>query len=287
MKFKLNLLLIALIAAVTFSLSSCSISDVAPGYVAVKVKKYGSEKGINPTELTPGRYVVGINEDLYDFPTFTQNYVWTSDSTEGSPNNESFNFQDVQGLELNADIGISFHIDPMKADVIFQKYQKGIDEITDVYMRNMVRNALVTNSATMDVADIYGAGKVGLMNDITAAVRKECSPIGIEVENIYWIGRIKVPESVKKAINSKIEATQIAVQRENEIRATEAEAAKKVAQAQGEAEALTIEATAKAKANKLLSSSITPTLVEYEKVKQWDGKLPGVTGGSVPFLNLK
>jgi len=285
MKNKLSIILIALIGVVIFS--SCKIKDVEPGTVAVKVTKFGSEKGVNAVELTPGRYTIGINTSLYPFPTFTQNYVWTSDSTEGSPTNESFNFQDVQGLELNADLGITYHIQPDKADVIFQKYRKGLDEITHVYLRNMVRDALVNASSTMDVADIYGIGKTALMTTVKKAVVTQCEPLGIIIENIYWIGRIKVPESVKKAINSKIEATQIAQQRENELRATEAEAAKKVAVAQGDADALTIAAAAEAKANRLKSSAITQSLIEYEKAIRWDGKLPQVTGGSIPMINLK
>jgi len=285
MRSKLNVILFVLLGAIMFS--SCKIKDVEPGTVAVKVTKFGSNKGVNTVELTPGRYTVGINTTLYAFPTFTQNYVWTSDSTEGSPNDESFNFQDIQGLELNADLGITYHIQPDKADVIFQKYQKGLDEVTHIYLRNMVRNALVNASSTMDVADIYGAGKTGLMSTIKKNVIAQCEPLGIIIEEIYWIGRIKVPESVKKAINSKIEATQIAQQRENELRATEAEAAKKVAVAQGEADALTIAATAESKANRLKAAAITPALIEYQKILQWDGHLPQVTGSSIPMINLK
>ena len=285
MKLKLKFVLFLLIGVVIFS--SCKIKDVNPGTVAVKVKKFGSGKGVQAEEVGPGRYTIGINTDFHVFPTFTQNYVWTSDSTEGSPTDESFNFQDVQGLELNADLGITYHIQPDKADIIFQKYQKGLDEITHVYLRNMVRDALVTTSSTMDVADIYGPGKTLLMDKIKKLVMVQCEPLGIIIENIYWIGRIKVPATVKKAIDSKIEATQIAQQRENELRAIEAEAAKKVAAAKGEAEALTITAEAEAKANRLKAAAINTNLIEFEKVLKWDGKLPQVTGGSIPMIDLK
>lgn len=285
MKSKLSIFLCVLIMAISFS--SCKVKTVDRGYAAVKFKKYGSEKGINKTPLGPGWYTIGINEDLFLLPTFTQNYVWTSDSTEGSPTDESLNFQDIQGLELNADLGITYHVDITKAADILEKYNMGLSEITDLYLRNMIRDALVMRASKMDVADIYGSGKAGLIAAVQEDVSKQCAPIGIIVEKIYLIGRIKVPAVVKAAIDAKINATQLAQQRENEIREVEAAAAKKVAEATGTAEALTINAKAEAAANKLISASMTPLLVEKLKVERWDGKLPGVTGGGIPFLNLK
>lgn len=35
-----------------------------------------------------------------------------------------------------------------------------------------------------------------------------------------------------------------------------------------------------------IAASITPTLVEYERIKKLDGKLPQVQGGATPFVNL-
>lgn len=266
--------------------SSCS--KVPAGNVGIKFYLLGGAKGVDYEELTPGRYWIGINQELYKFPTFTQNYVWTSNAEESSPNDESFNFQDVQGLELNADVGITYHIDPEKVDVIFQKYKRGIDEITDVFLRNMVRDALVERSSKLNVEYIYGEGRGELMDSVTFDVRLQCDEIGIMVDKIYWIGRIKLPPSVKGAIDAKIQATQIAQQRENELREAEAAAKKKIAEAQGEAESITLRAEAQAKANQILSRSITPTLVEYMKAEKWNGELPYMTGGNViPMIDLK
>jgi regulator of protease activity HflC (stomatin/prohibitin superfamily) len=68
---------------------------------------------------------------------------------------------------------------------------------------------------------------------------------------------------------------------------------KKMFQAQGDsiaaagrAKAITAEAQAQASANELLSRSITGTLVQYEMAKRWDGKMPQVSGGAIPMLQL-
>lgn len=59
----------------------------------------------------------------------------------------------------------------------------------------------------------------------------------------------------------------------------EAEAAK--IKAQGEAEAIKARAEAEAEANRKISESITPELIDYNRIESWDGKLPSVmTGGN-------
>ena len=56
--------------------------------------------------------------------------------------------------------------------------------------------------------------------------------------------------------------------------------------AAGQAKAITGLAEAQAKANELLSRSITATLVQYEIAKKWDGKLPTYSGGGTPMIQL-
>ena len=62
------------------------------------------------------------NEELYLFPTYQQNYVWTKDKTEGSPTDESITFQTKEGLSINTDVGISLSVDPDHVSVLFQKF---------------------------------------------------------------------------------------------------------------------------------------------------------------------
>lgn len=261
-------------------------SKVPAGNVGIKFYLLGQKKGIESEELKPGRYWIGLNEELYLFPTFTQNYVWTSDKQEGSINDESFNFQDNQGLELNADIGITYHLDPTKVNIIFQKYKRGISEITDIFLRNMVRDALVSRSSVLNVEYIYGEGRSSLIDSVSLDVNRQCNELGIIIDKIYWIGRIKLPPTVKQAIDAKIKATQIAQQRENELREAEAEAKKKIAEAEGQAKSRLLVAEAEAKANRLLSASITPALVNYKATDKWNGVLPQVSGQNTPFISL-
>lgn len=274
-----------LIIMLALTLASCS--KVPAGFVGVKVFLLGGAKGIDSEELSPGRYWIGFNEDLFLFPTFTQNYVWTKDLQEGSPNNEEILFQTKEGMEVSGDFGISYHVDPSKVSVIFQKYRKGIEEITDIYLRNMTRDALNHYASNMSVESVYGAGKTAMIKSVEETVREQVAEIGIIVERIYLIGSLRLPNEVIAALNRKIQATQKAEQVENELREAEATAKKQVALAQGEANAILAKAEAQAKANNLLSASITPELNQNQLIIKWNGQLPGVTGGVIPMLNIK
>ncbi len=66
----------------------------------------------------------------------------------------------------------------------------------------------------------------------------------------------------------------------------EIEAQQKVATAKGEAESINVVAQGQAKANEALSRSISPILVQYKGLEKWDGVLPQVSGGAVPFIDL-
>lgn len=276
---------ILFLGAAALSLAACS--TVPAGNVGVKVYLLGGAKGVDSEELPVGRYWIGMNEQLYIFPTFMQNYVWTKGSDEGSKNDESISFQTVEGMTANADVGISYQLEPDKINTIFQTYRRGVDEITDVFLRNMVRDALVKQASTKPIEYIYGAGKAELMDAVQKDVQAQVEKIGIKIDKIYWIGEIRLPQTVIDSINAKNAATQMAQQRQNEVAQARAEAEKKVAEAKGEADSILLKAKAQAEANRELASSITPELVQYRALDKWDGTLPRMTGsGAVPFVNV-
>jgi len=178
------------IALVAMLLMSCS--KVPSGHVGVKVHLLGGDKGVDTEELGVGRYWIGFNEELFLFPTFQQNYVWTKDVREGSPNDESFQFQTKEGMIVGADIGISYHLDASKISLIFQKYRRGVEEITDTFLRNYVRDALNTVSSTMAVESVYGAGKAELLAKVQLMVKKDIEQLGIIIDKIYIVGSLQL-----------------------------------------------------------------------------------------------
>lgn len=252
---------------------------ISPGYVGVVVDLLGDSKGVETKELHVGMHVIAPWKTVYQFPIFEQNHTW-----EGR---DAFNFQTSEGLAITADIGITYHIRPDSIPTIFAKYRRGMDEITDTFIRNFVRDAINKAASKMKIEDLYGESKEEFFDIVQTQVKKELHDIGFEISRIYLIGRFHFPESVVVALNQKIEAIQRAQQRENELREAEAEAKKQVAKAAGQAQCVMLQAESEAKANTILSQSVTAELIQWQAVQKWDGKLPSVTSGATPFINVK
>jgi len=251
---------------------------INPGYVGVVVDMLGDSKGIESKELHVGMHWIAPWKSVYQFPVFEQNETW-----EG---NNGFNFQTCEGMAVHADIGITYHLRAECIPVIFQRYRRGMSEITHIFVRNFIRDAINKSASKTKIEDLYSS-KEGFFDDLEKHVREDMQPLGIELSRIYLIGRFHFPENVIKALNAKIEAMQRAQQRENELREAEAEAKKQIAKAEGQAKCSMLQAEAEAKANLVLAKSVTPELIQWQAVQKWDGKMPQVTGSALPFIEVK
>lgn len=164
----------------------------------------------------------------------------------------------------------------------------GLDEITDKYIRNIVRDEVSKYTSTITCEELYGTGKETFINTVEERVKARCEEHGFIVESLYLVSRPKLPTSVTQSISMKIQATQKAQMRENEVAEAEASANKARAIAQGQADAyLAIEnAKLQVMAQQAQILSNNPQLVNWKYATSWDGKLPNVTGGAIPMFNV-
>ena len=252
--FKLFLMLLFVVV----SFASCD--KVPAGYVGVKVDLLGSNKGVQQEVLGVGRYWIGFNEELYTYPIYQVNYVFTADDSEGSPENEEFKFQTNEGMSCSMDLGVSLHFDSDKISQMFQTYRKGPEEIRAIVVRNALRDALNKVAGKMPVESVYGSGKGFLVDTVQIIAKKQLDSTGIIIDKISLINDIRIPPSIKKALNSKVEMTQKAQQIENEVRAAKAQA-----------EIILVRARAEAESNALLSKSLSPSLLKKMELEKWNG----------------
>lgn len=259
-----------------FFMTTCS--KVPAGYRGVIVNLYGSDKGVSEQSVGVGRYFLGWNRELYLFPTFLQNYSWKSE--------QAITMQTAEGLSIRTDAGITYNIQPDNVVKVFTKYRLGIDEITNTFLHNMVRDAMNEVASTMTVEQIYGAQKEIFIDRVNQIVKKQAVETGIEVDKIYLIGSFELPENVVNSINAKIQASQNAMKVENEVATARAEAQKTVVEAEARGKQILINAESQAKANRILAESLTAEFVQYQTILRWDGKLPTMTGGSIPFVKM-
>ena len=276
-KLKFRVIAIGVSVILCFSWAFC-FKMISPGYVGVVIDMLGDTKGVETKELHVGMHWIAPWKSVYQFPIFEQNNTW-----EG---NDAFNFQTSEGMAVSAEVGITYHLRPESIPIIFQRYRRGMSEITDVFIRNYIRDAINKSASKTKIEDMY-SGKESFFEDVESHVRSDLSPLGIELSRIYLIGRFHFPQNVITALNSKIEANQRAQQRENELREAEAEAKKQIAKAEGQARCAILQAESESKANLLLSQSVTQELIQWQAVQKWDGKLPTVTSGATPFIQVK
>lgn len=260
-------------------LALIACEKIPAGNVGIKVSLYGDDKGVQVQELPPGRYFNGISHEFYRFPTFTQNVSWED---EGG----SVQFQTREGMSISVNLGVKYHLNSEMISDIFQKYRKGVDEITNTDVRNIVRNALNRHASQYSIRDIYGAKKIEFLDAVIADVKSQTEPNGIIIEEIFIIGSFFLPAQVYASIEATQKAEQDALQRTNEVQTSIAEAQKKVEEAKGEAESVRLRAEAEAEANQTIARSISPTLIDYYRVQRWNGEMPQVTGSEGLIIDL-
>lgn len=258
---KLNKMLV--IGSMGLFMASCSY--VPAGHKGVIVNLYGSDKGVSDEVVGVGKYYTWISKEIYIFPTFIQNKTWSGD--------ETIQMQTKEGLVVYADVGISYCIPPENVSKVFQKYRAGVEEITDVYLRNMVRDAMNKASSELSVESLVGEKKEYFIDRVNELVKKEALDSGIDVMKIYLVGSMALPKTVIESINSKIQATQNAMRVKNEV-----------AQASAEAEKTIINAKALAESNKMIANSITKELVMYQAMQKWNGEVPKFMGSDMNML---
>jgi regulator of protease activity HflC (stomatin/prohibitin superfamily) len=276
-----------IVTSLVLFLTSCGQhSFVQPGFVGIKVHMYGGSKGVDNELLGVGKYWIGVNERLYLFPTYQINYSYTASKDEGKAVNEEFSFQTKEGMECTMDLGLAMHFEYAKIPKMFQKYHEGLEAIESIVVRNSIRDALNKTAGTMSIESVYGEGKAQLVNTVQTTVKESLDSTGIVIDKLSLIGSVRIPESVKKSLDEKVEMTQKTQQSQFEVQKAEADAKVKIAKAEGEAKSTIIAAEAEAKANKLITSSITDQLIRYKAIDKWDSHLPTVTGGSIPMINI-
>lgn len=274
------------------SLSSCGIlpgtnvTTVEPGYAGLKIQLYGGEKGIENAKVVTGRvWYNGYTEEVVVFPTFINTYPFTQAATEGSPTDESVVFS-VGGSPVSADVGVSFGFSTealpgttkTKLHQFYETYRKTPEQFRANELRNGLRNCFgeVAENQKLTPA-MLPMNQQKLVAGVRNCTEKRF-PI-IIVQDISLLNPLRLPPEIQKSIDEQFAAQQAAQTAESNRRKVEAEAASNVAKAKGEAQVTIEKARAEAESNRLLANSITPQLLELERlrvervrVEKWNGQ---------------
>lgn len=250
---------IVLAAAVV--VTSCERIDA--GHEGVLVKLYGSSRGVQDVEIVTGRVFYNpFTESVYEFPT----YVQTIDYPE-------FTVNAKDGSVFSVDPTLSFYVSEGKSSYIFKKYRKPLSEITQTTLFNYVKDAyrIEFNKSTTD--EII-SNREKFENAIQTQIGSTFTKEGFTIEQMT--SGLQYPPSIIKAIDEKNSAVQEAMKVENQLKIAEAQARKKI-----------IEAESEAKANELRQRTLTPLLIQQQFIEKWDGKTPLYGNSPTFFKNVQ
>jgi regulator of protease activity HflC (stomatin/prohibitin superfamily) len=260
------------------------VTYISPGHVGIVIHRTGG--GVDRTPWGPGLHLRNpLLTAVEEYPTFMQTLVLTRGATEGSAENDEINVNSLEGQPLSVDVSMSFELDPTRVPQLYQTFRTDVATIQHGYVRQTIRQALQEVIGSEQIADIIGPRKAQTVSRAQGLIAQRLAPYGIVVKQ-FTLNEIRAPETVMQAINQKNVMQQQALTAQNELQKNTFQAQGDSIKAAGRAKAITAEAEAQARANQLLSQSVTPTLVQYEMAKKWNGQMPQVSGGAIPMLQM-
>ena len=274
----------AMILVAALFLLPSTFTYINPGHVGIVIHRAGG--GVDPHPLGPGVHTrVPFATGIEEYPVFLKTVVLTRAAGESAGGNDEINVNSVEGQPLSLDVSLSFELDPAQTPKLYSTFRTDIDQITHGFVKQAIRQSLQEVVGTEPIADIIGPKKAEATNRARALIAQRLQPYGFEVKQ-FTINELRAPAAVMEAINQKNVMQQQALTAQNELQKNTFQAQGDSIKAAGRAKAIMAEAEAQARANQLLSASITPTLVQYELTKKWNGQMPQVTGGATPLLQL-
>jgi prohibitin 2 len=274
----------AMILVAALFLLPSTFTYINPGHVGIVIHRAGG--GVDPQPLSPGIHMrVPFATGIEEYPVFLKTVVLARTSNEGAGNNDEINVNSVEGQPLSLDVSLSFELDPARTPRLYSTFRTDIEQITHGFVKQAIRQSLQEVVGTEPIADIIGPKKAEATTRTRVLIAQRLQPYGFEVKQ-FTINELRAPPAVMEAINQKNVMQQQALTAQNELQKNTFQAQGDSIKAAGRAKAITAGAEAQARANQLLSQSITPTLVQYELSKKWNGQMPQVTGGATPLLQL-
>jgi hypothetical protein len=176
-----------------------------------------------------------------------------------------------------------------KVPYIFRKYRRTLSEIEEGFLKTAVYDAfrLATNNYTAEQLISNRANfEIKVKQILVSQLQAEGFMLKQLTTNMVY------PVSFKNAINAKNNAVQNALQAQNKVKQAEAEARIKIAVAEGDAQALLTRAKAEAQSNTLKQQTLTPMLLEQQRIEAWrkgGSQVPSYvgSGGEKFLMNIK
>ena len=243
---------IARIVGVVFILLgiiTASVKQVEPGEVGVKVL-FGS---IQNDVLPSGLHFINPLLDIKMMDVKTQNYTMSGINDEGNKvGDDAIKVLTSDGLEVTIDLTVLYRVVAGDAPKLLRETG---NDFRDKIVRPITRTKIRDNAVYYQAIDLFGNKRDEFQQRIYKSIEDNFKLRGLMLEQLL-IRNITLPNSVKAAIESKINAEQEAKKMEFVLQKERQEAERKRVEAQGIADY-----------QRIINTGLTSQQLQYEQIK--------------------
>lgn len=247
-KFSRPVKTIGVIVMVVGFLTAC-IKQIDAGTVGVQ-SLFGK---VSDGVLTSGLNFVNPLVDVESIDVKTQNYTMSAVRDEGDKEgDDAIRVLTSDGLEVIVDLTVLYRVIPTEAPKILREIGPNYQ---DKIVRPVTRTRIRDNAVNYEAVALYSNKRQQFQDKIFQQIEKDFKVRGLFLESLL-IRNINLPESVKKTIESKINAEQESQKMQFVLSKEKQEAERKRVEAQGIADY-----------QKIISESLTDRQLQYEQIK--------------------
>ena len=179
----------------------------------------------------------------------TQEYTMSIAQTEGKKiGDDSIAALTKEGLQVELDITILFHLIDDKASDVYREIGTGYEEVV---IRPQIRSTIREIIAQYEAKDIYSEKRQEASQKILESIKSTIEPRGIFVEEVL-LRNINLPANLANSIQEKLQAEQEAQRYEFVLQKEEKEEERKRVEAAGQRDS-----------QQIINESLTPRYLQY------------------------
>ena len=226
-----------------------SFVQIEAGEVGVK-KLFGK---VQKDALSSGLHLINPLYEIVKMDVKTQNYTMSGVLDEGlKSGDDAIRVLTADGLEVVIDLTVLYRVVTSEAPRIVK--ETGID-YRDKIVRPISRTKIRDNAVYYEAIALYSTRRDEFQNRIFKSIDEEFKKRGLFLENLL-VRSITLPATVKSTIEQKIQAEQEAQKMQFILQKETQEAERKRVEAQGIADY-----------QRIITSSLTDKLLQYEQIK--------------------
>ena len=234
---------------IIIGLLSSSVRQIDAGQVGV-VSLFGN---VSDQSLNSGLSFVNPLANVTEFDVKTQNYTMSATNDEGQKSgDDAIRVLTADGLEVVIDLTVLYRVVPADAPRILREIGP---DYTDKIVRPITRTRIRDNAVYYDAVALYSTRRDEFQGRIYKTIEADFKKRGLMLEQLL-IRNIDLPASVKKTIESKINAEQDSQKMQFVLTKERQEAERKRVEAQGIADY-----------QKILSTGLSDKQLQYEQIK--------------------